>query len=57
MWCVTAAVALAIGDRPTLHRCLVRLRPAAGQLAGAGSGLLTAGPVDGWLAAIEEALR
>ncbi|MEU9247729.1 BTAD domain-containing putative transcriptional regulator [Streptomyces sp. NPDC048385] len=57
LWCVTAAVALAIGDRPTLHRCLVRLRPAAGQLAGAGSGLLTAGPVDGWLAAIEEALR
>ncbi|MFJ9559291.1 BTAD domain-containing putative transcriptional regulator [Streptomyces fuscichromogenes] len=57
LWCVVAAVALDLGDRPALHRCLAALRPAAGQLAGAGSGLLTAGPVDGWLAAIEEALR
>ncbi|RPE39651.1 DNA-binding SARP family transcriptional activator [Streptomyces sp. Ag109_O5-1] len=56
LWCVVAAVALELGDRPTLRRCLDRLRPAVGQLAGAGSGLVTAGPVDGWLAAIEEAL-
>ncbi|MEU2774318.1 BTAD domain-containing putative transcriptional regulator [Streptomyces sp. NPDC007162] len=57
LWCVVAAVALELGDHPTLRRCRDRLRPAAGQLAGAGSGLLTAGPVDTWLAAIEQALR
>ncbi|MGY4929219.1 hypothetical protein [Streptomyces sp. 900105755] len=51
-----AAVALELGDRPTLHRCLTALRPAAGQLAGAGSGLLTAGPVDDWLRAIGKAV-
>ncbi|MGW1623536.1 BTAD domain-containing putative transcriptional regulator [Streptomyces sp. NPDC002172] len=56
LWCVAAAVALALGDRPALRRCLSSLRPAAGQLAGAGSGFLTAGPVDVWLTAIEEAL-
>ncbi|MFD5544504.1 BTAD domain-containing putative transcriptional regulator, partial [Streptomyces sp. NPDC127079] len=57
LWCVVAAVALELGDRPTLRRCRDRLRPAAGQLAGAGSGLMTAGPVDSWLAAIRQALR
>ncbi|MFE4967111.1 BTAD domain-containing putative transcriptional regulator [Streptomyces sp. NPDC056660] len=57
LWCVVAAVALELGDRRALRRCQDRLRPAAGQLAGAGSGLLTAGPVDAWLTAIEEALR
>ncbi|MBW8792263.1 MAG: AfsR/SARP family transcriptional regulator [Streptomyces sp.] len=56
LWCVAAAVALELDDPPTLHRCLSALRPAAGQLAGAGSGFLTAGPVDAWLTAIEEAL-
>ncbi|MEU0971271.1 BTAD domain-containing putative transcriptional regulator [Streptomyces sp. NPDC005917] len=57
LWCVVAAVALELGDRPALRRCQDRLRPAAGQLAGAGSGLLTAGPVDTWLTAIGAALR
>ncbi|WP_189262648.1 AfsR/SARP family transcriptional regulator [Streptomyces fuscichromogenes] len=56
LWCVAAAVALDLGDRPALHRCRAALRPAAGQLAGASSGLLTAGPVDGWLTTMEEAL-
>ncbi|MFG2955097.1 BTAD domain-containing putative transcriptional regulator [Streptomyces sp. NPDC048291] len=56
LWCIAAAVALALDDRPALRRCLAALRPAAGQLAGAGSGFLTAGPVDVWLTAIEEAL-
>ncbi|MEU9386824.1 hypothetical protein AB0D38_40370, partial [Streptomyces sp. NPDC048279] len=57
LWCVVAATALAAGDRPALRRCHQRLRPAAGQLAGAGGGLLTAGPVDDWLTAIGEGLR
>ncbi|MGW3132604.1 BTAD domain-containing putative transcriptional regulator [Streptomyces sp. NPDC001123] len=56
LWCVAAAAALELGDRPTLYRCLTALRPAAGQLAGAGSGLLTAGPVDDWLTLIGDAL-
>ncbi|MGW7237490.1 BTAD domain-containing putative transcriptional regulator [Streptomyces sp. NPDC054804] len=56
LWCVVAGVALAVGDRRTLRRCQDGLRPAAGQLAGAGSGLVTAGPVDAWLAAIGKAL-
>ncbi|EPD63319.1 AfsR/SARP family transcriptional regulator [Streptomyces sp. HGB0020] len=54
--CLQAAVALDIGDRTTLERLHTRLAPAAGELAGAGSGLLTLGPVDRWLAAIAEGL-
>ncbi|MFF7654956.1 BTAD domain-containing putative transcriptional regulator [Streptomyces sp. NPDC007983] len=53
--CLEAAVARDLGDRDVLERAHARLLPAAGQLAGAGSGLLTAGPVDGWLAAIAAA--
>ncbi|MFD4603522.1 BTAD domain-containing putative transcriptional regulator [Streptomyces sp. NPDC058464] len=56
LWCVVAAVALELGDHPALRRSRAALRPAAGQLAGAGSGLLTAGPVDGWLRAVEVVL-
>ncbi|MFG2970603.1 BTAD domain-containing putative transcriptional regulator [Streptomyces sp. NPDC048288] len=56
LWCVVAAVALDLDDRPTLRRCQEALRPATGQLAGAGSGLLTAGPIDTWLTAIENTL-
>ncbi|MET7881553.1 hypothetical protein ABZU45_19180 [Streptomyces avermitilis] len=40
----------ALGDRAALSRAQARLAPAAGELAGAGSGLLTLGPVDVWLA-------
>ncbi|MFA3878450.1 BTAD domain-containing putative transcriptional regulator [Streptomyces sp. MMCC 100] len=55
--CAEAALALDLGDRPALRRTYERLLPAAGELAGAGSGLLTFGPVDGWLAAIRRALE
>ncbi len=55
--CAEAALALALGDRPALRRTYDRLLPAAGELAGAGSGLLTFGPVDAWLAAIRRALE
>ncbi|MFF0163988.1 hypothetical protein ACFYRY_41840 [Streptomyces sp. NPDC005263] len=47
--CLQAAVALELGDRAAWEQAHARLRPAAGQLAGAGSGLLTLGPVDKWL--------
>ncbi|MFG3073128.1 BTAD domain-containing putative transcriptional regulator [Streptomyces sp. NPDC048225] len=54
--CAEAALALRLGDRPAMRRTYDRLLPASGELAGAGSGLLTFGPVDGWLAAIRAAL-
>ncbi|MDQ0407875.1 BTAD domain-containing putative transcriptional regulator [Streptomyces sp. NPDC000349] len=53
--CAEAALALRLGDRAALERTHARLLPAAGELAGAGSGLLTFGPVDDWLAAIRRA--
>jgi hypothetical protein len=49
--CLEAAVAVELGDAVVLERVRDRLLPAAGELAGAGSGLLTAGPVDRYLAA------
>ncbi|MEW2390934.1 BTAD domain-containing putative transcriptional regulator [Streptomyces venezuelae] len=55
--CVEAEAALRAGDRAGLERVGARLLPAAGQLAGAGSGVLTAGPVDRWLARIGDARR
>ncbi|MEU6640774.1 AfsR/SARP family transcriptional regulator [Streptomyces rochei] len=54
--CAEAALALALGDRTALERTYERLLPAAGEIAGAGSGLLTFGPVDTWLAGLHRAL-
>ncbi|WP_326808062.1 winged helix-turn-helix domain-containing protein [Streptomyces sp. NBC_01775] len=54
--CLEAAVALELGDRPVLERVHARLLPAAGELAGAGSGMITLGPVDRWLDAVGAAL-
>jgi DNA-binding SARP family transcriptional activator len=45
LWCLTAEAAVAIGDRGTMARAHAALEPAAAELAGAGSGLLTVGPV------------
>ncbi|MGW3424642.1 BTAD domain-containing putative transcriptional regulator [Streptomyces phaeochromogenes] len=45
-----AEAALRLDDRPALERARTRLRPAAAELAGAGSGLLTLGPVERYLA-------
>lgn len=55
--CLEAALALELGDRPALQRVHARLLPAAGERAGAGSGLVTLGPVARWLAEISAALR
>lgn len=52
LWCLTARAAVAVGDRETMARAHARLAPAAGELAGAGSGLLTLGPVSTHLAAL-----
>jgi hypothetical protein len=54
--CLEAAVALELRDRAVLERVRARLLPAAGELAGAGSGMVTLGPVDRWLAAVTAAL-
>ena len=54
--CLEAAVARDVGARDVLERTHTRLLPAAGQLAGAASGLLTLGPVDDHLSAIATAL-
>ncbi|MFH8465222.1 BTAD domain-containing putative transcriptional regulator [Streptomyces sp. NPDC017991] len=44
-----AEAARRLGDRPAQERARDRLRPAAAELAGAGSGLLTLGPVERYL--------
>jgi DNA-binding SARP family transcriptional activator len=50
LWCLAARVAAAVGDRETMARAKTALTPAAEELAGAGSGLLTVGPVSEYLA-------
>ncbi|WP_433286789.1 BTAD domain-containing putative transcriptional regulator [Micromonospora sp. CA-244673] len=54
--CVAARAALALDDRPTMARLHAALRPAADELAGAGSGVLTVGPVARHLADLAAAL-
>ncbi|MFD9869969.1 BTAD domain-containing putative transcriptional regulator [Streptomyces niveus] len=55
--CLEATAALELGDRAVLTRVHERLLPASAELAGAGSGLLTLGPVSRYLTAITAALR
>ena len=57
LWCLAARAALAVGDRGTMERALAELTPAAAELAGAGSGLLTLGPVARYLDSLAVALR
>ncbi|WP_116949165.1 AfsR/SARP family transcriptional regulator [Jiangella endophytica] len=52
-WCLTGRAALAVGDHGLVARARDALTPAAGELAGAGSGVLTAGPVAFHLAALD----
>lgn len=54
--CLHAAVALRAGDCPAMERLHTRLLPAAEELAGAGSGLLTLGPVAQYLGDLSAAL-
>ncbi|GAA4605055.1 BTAD domain-containing putative transcriptional regulator [Actinoallomurus liliacearum] len=57
LWCLTARAAVALGDRPAMERAYAALSPAAAELAGAGSGVLTVGPVARHLADLADALR
>ncbi|MEH1122917.1 BTAD domain-containing putative transcriptional regulator [Micromonospora sp. CPCC 206061] len=52
LWCLTGRAALALGDRKLAARARAALAPAAAELAGAGSGMLTLGPVARHLAAL-----
>jgi hypothetical protein len=49
MWALTGRAAIALGDKATMARAAAALAPAAGELAGAGSGMLALGPVSGLL--------
>ncbi|WP_432047715.1 BTAD domain-containing putative transcriptional regulator [Streptomyces asiaticus] len=57
LWCLTGRAAIAVDDQETIARTHAALAPAAAELAGAGSGLLTVGPVSRHLADLAEALR
>ncbi|MFE5874132.1 BTAD domain-containing putative transcriptional regulator [Rhodococcus sp. NPDC056506] len=50
LWCLTAAAATAVGDSRVKERARAALLSAASEIAGAGSGMLTAGPVSDYLA-------
>ncbi len=56
LWALTARAAVELGDRAAMRRAHDRLRPAAGELAGAGSGLVTLGPVSHFLDELDAAL-
>ena len=45
LWCLTGRAAITLGDRAMMTRAHTELTPAANELAGAGSGMLTVGPV------------
>lgn len=57
LWCLAARAAVTVGDRETMERAHAELTPAAAELAGAGSGLLTLGPVATYLGELVAALR
>jgi hypothetical protein len=56
LWCLIARAAVTLDDRSTMQRALDALAPAAGELAGAGSGVMTLGPVDAFLDELTQAL-
>ncbi|MEV4173586.1 BTAD domain-containing putative transcriptional regulator [Nonomuraea sp. NPDC049709] len=54
--CLHALAAIEAADRPTMERLYDRLLPAEGELAGAGSGLVSLGPVALYLGRLAAAL-
>jgi hypothetical protein len=57
MWCLIAHAAIAVGDQEMMRRAHAMLTPAAAELAGAGSGLLTFGPMARQLDLLAAAIR
>jgi DNA-binding SARP family transcriptional activator len=55
LWCLLARAAIQVGDHALMRRARSALEPARGELAGAASGLLTAGPVADHLDALAAA--
>jgi len=51
-----AHAALALGDRDSMQRAYTALTPAEAEIAGAGTGLFTLGPVSRYLQELAEAL-
>ncbi len=56
LWCVLARAAAAVGQLPVLRRARDELAAAEGEYAGAGSGLVSFGPVSRHLAAADAVL-
>ncbi|MGC4892910.1 BTAD domain-containing putative transcriptional regulator [Micromonospora sp. DT31] len=56
LWCLTGRAAVALDDRDVMRRARAALAPAAHEVAGAGSGLLTVGPVSAHLDRLTAAL-
>jgi DNA-binding SARP family transcriptional activator/tetratricopeptide (TPR) repeat protein len=54
--CLHAVVAVELGDRAAMERLYAELLPADGEIAGAGSGMVTLGPVAQQLGDLAEAL-
>jgi hypothetical protein len=54
--CLHAITAVRLGDRPAMASLYAELEPAADELAGAGSGLLTLAPVAHYLGDLATAL-
>ncbi|MFD3444095.1 BTAD domain-containing putative transcriptional regulator [Microbacteriaceae bacterium 4G12] len=57
LWCLLARAAVDLGDEPMMRRARAALAPASGELAGAGSGMLTVGPVSLHLRALDADLE
>lgn len=56
LWCVLARAAASVGHLPVLRRAREELAAAGAEFAGAGSGLISFGPVGRHLAAVDTAL-
>ncbi|MGW5283187.1 BTAD domain-containing putative transcriptional regulator [Streptomyces collinus] len=56
LWCVLARAAASVHHVPVLRRARDELAAAVGEFAGAGSGLISFGPVTGHLEAVDAAL-
>ncbi|WP_037625558.1 AfsR/SARP family transcriptional regulator [Streptomyces aureus] len=56
LWCVLARAAATVGHRPVLLRARDELSAAVGERAGAGSGLVSFGPVEDHVRAADRAL-
>lgn len=55
LWCLTARAAIALDDQRLMERSRIELSSATSEIAGAGSGMLTAGPVSQYLDELDAA--